>query len=65
MAEKLKMAAQYKFCLTIITASKPTHVTAVELLDDSLGNLESSVHMNFIVDLGWLMAKYFFSGYED
>uniref|UniRef100_A0A182ITF6 PBZ-type domain-containing protein n=2 Tax=Anopheles atroparvus TaxID=41427 RepID=A0A182ITF6_ANOAO len=70
MAQKLAAAAPYNFFLTTITASKPTHteplsITFQELLDASLGQLESSVQMNFMVDIGWLLAHYFFAGYEN
>uniref|UniRef100_A0A182JRK8 PBZ-type domain-containing protein n=1 Tax=Anopheles christyi TaxID=43041 RepID=A0A182JRK8_9DIPT len=70
MAQKLAAAAPYNFFLTTITASKLTHteplsVTFQELLDSSLGELECSVQMNFMVDIGWLLAHYFFAGYEN
>ncbi|XP_052888388.1 probable tyrosyl-DNA phosphodiesterase [Anopheles moucheti] len=70
MAAKLAAAAPYNFFLTTITASKPTHteplsITFQELLDSSLGELECSVQMNFMVDIGWLLAHYFFAGYEN
>uniref|UniRef100_A0A182P8G8 PBZ-type domain-containing protein n=1 Tax=Anopheles epiroticus TaxID=199890 RepID=A0A182P8G8_9DIPT len=70
MAQKLAAAAPYNMFLTTITASKPTHteplsVTFQELLDTSLGELECSVQMNFMVDIGWLLAHYYFAGYEN
>ncbi|XP_053680169.1 probable tyrosyl-DNA phosphodiesterase [Anopheles nili] len=70
MAQKLAAAAPYNFFLTTITASKPTHneplsITFQELLDSSLGQLECSVQMNFMVDIGWLLAHYYFAGYEN
>ncbi|XP_040165986.1 probable tyrosyl-DNA phosphodiesterase [Anopheles arabiensis] len=70
MEQKLSAAAPYNFFLTTITASKRTHaeplsVTFQELLDSSLGELECSVQMNFMVDIGWLLAHYFFAGYEN
>ena len=54
MAAKLKNAAPYNIFLTTVTDSKPTHtdplsVTFLELLDPSLGELESSVQFNFMV----------------
>ena len=54
MAEKLKNAAPYNIFLTTVSDSKPTHtdplsVTFLELLDPSLGELESSVQFNFMV----------------
>ena len=69
MAEKLRKAAPYNFFLTTVTESPVTHneplsVTFMELLDPSLGDLESSVQINFMVDLGWLLAQYYFTGNE-
>lgn len=66
MAEKLKNAAPYHFFLTTVTAAPETHsdplsVTFQELLDPSLGELESSVQINFMVDAGWLLAQYAFA----
>lgn len=70
MAKKLEKAAPYNIFFTTITASKPTHseplsVTFQELLDPSLGDLESSIQINFMVDIGFLMAHYIFSGNEN
>lgn len=31
----------------------------LELLDKSLGQLVESLHINFVVELGWLFAQYF------
>lgn len=61
-AEKLRKAP-YNILLTAITASSSTHVdsnfvTFLELLDPSLGELESSVQLNFTVDINWLLAQY-------
>lgn len=69
MAQKLANSAPYNFFLTTITASKPTHseplsVTFMELLDESLGELENSVQINFMVDISWLMANYYFAAQE-
>jgi tyrosyl-DNA phosphodiesterase-1 len=63
MAEKLKNAAPYNYFLATITDSPRTHtdplsVTFSELLDHSLGELESSVQFNCVVDINWLMAQY-------
>ncbi|XP_021706145.1 probable tyrosyl-DNA phosphodiesterase isoform X1 [Aedes aegypti] len=70
MASKLAAAAPYNYFLTTITDAKITHseplsITFQELLDSSLGELECSVQMNFMVDIGWLLGHYFFAGYED
>ncbi|KAG4076331.1 hypothetical protein HA402_005774 [Bradysia odoriphaga] len=70
MQKKLDQAAPYNFFLTTITDSKPTHreplsITFQEILDQSLGELESSVQINFMIDIGWLLAHYYFAGYLD
>ncbi|XP_034238223.1 probable tyrosyl-DNA phosphodiesterase isoform X2 [Thrips palmi] len=64
---KLDAAAPYNFFLTSITDSPQTHsepltITFTELLDKSLGELESSLQINFMVELGWLLAQYFYTG---
>ncbi|XP_050327874.1 probable tyrosyl-DNA phosphodiesterase [Bactrocera neohumeralis] len=66
-AEKLERAAPYNFFLTAITDSKLTHhepltITLLEILDESLGEIESSVQINFMVDIGWLLGHYYFAG---
>lgn len=35
-----------------------------ELLDDSLGELECSLQINFMIDISWLLGNYYFSGNE-
>lgn len=67
MAEKLAQAAPYNYFLTAITSSKATHnepqsITLQEILDPSLGDIESSVQINFMVDIGWLLGHYHFAG---
>lgn len=67
MKEKLAAAAPFNFFLTTITSSKPTHeeplsLTFLEILDPSLGELECSVQINFMIDIGWLLGQYFFAG---
>ncbi|XP_068150970.1 probable tyrosyl-DNA phosphodiesterase isoform X1 [Drosophila tropicalis] len=67
MAGKLEKAAPYNMFLTAITDSKPTHteplsVTLQEILDESLGEIESTVQINFMVDIGWLLGHYYFAG---
>lgn len=69
MLEKLKQSAPYNFFLTTVTASKVTHsdplsITFQEILDHSLGELESSVQFNYMVDPGWLLAQYAFAKYS-
>lgn len=68
MAEKLAAAAPYNYFLTAIPSSQPTHneplsITFQEILDPSLGELESSVQINFMIDIGWLLAQYYFAGH--
>lgn len=70
MAKKLERAAPYNLFLTAITDSKPTHseplsVTLQEILDESLGEIESTVQINFMVDIGWLLGHYYFAGILD
>lgn len=66
-AEKLKKAAPYNMFLTTVTDSPATYVdplsvTFLDLLDPSLGELESSVQINFVVDINWLLAQYSVAG---
>ncbi|EDW12999.1 probable tyrosyl-DNA phosphodiesterase [Drosophila mojavensis] len=67
MARKLEQAAPYNMFLTAITDSKPTHreplsITLQEIFDESLGEIESSVQINFMIDIGWLLGHYYFAG---
>ncbi|XP_063223988.1 probable tyrosyl-DNA phosphodiesterase isoform X2 [Bacillus rossius redtenbacheri] len=68
-ASKLRAAEPYGLFLTTVKASVPTHaeplsMTFSELLHPSLGDLESSLQINFMVDLGWLMANYYVHGHS-
>lgn len=68
MAQKLAASAPYNYFLTAIPSSKPTHseplsITFQEILDPSLGELECSVQINFMIDIGWLLAQYYFAGH--
>lgn len=67
MARKLEQAAPYNMFLTAITDSKPTHqeplsITLQEIFDESLGEIESTVQINFMIDIGWLLGHYYFAG---
>lgn len=67
--KKFEASEPYNFFLTAIVDSPPTHkeqlsITMQEILDTSLGDLESSVQINFMVDVGWLLAHYYFAGHE-
>lgn len=68
MADKLAASRPYNYFLTSITSSPPTHneplsITFQEILDPSLGELESSVQINFMVEAGWLLGQYYFAGH--
>lgn len=68
MENKLAAARPYNYFLTCIPSSPATHdeplsITFQELLDHSLGELENSVQINFMVEIGWLLGQYFFAGY--
>ncbi|KAH8411988.1 hypothetical protein KR222_004882 [Zaprionus bogoriensis] len=70
MARKLEQAAPYNMFLTTVPLSQATHeeplsVTMQELLDESLGEIEASVQINFIVDIDWLQGHYHFAGILD
>lgn len=70
MAEKLAAAKPYNYFLTCITSSPQTHseplsITFQEILDPSLGDLECSVQINFMVEIGWLLGQYYFAGHLD
>lgn len=46
--------------VTIQSAIKLILISFIlELLDKSLGELAESLHINFMVELGWLFAQYF------
>lgn len=67
--KKYEASHPYNFFLTAIPSSKPTHketlsMTMQEILDLSLGDLDSSVQINYMVDIGWLLAHYYFAGHE-
>ncbi|KAJ9581508.1 hypothetical protein L9F63_023312 [Diploptera punctata] len=62
-AAKLAAAAPYNFFLTAIRDSSPTHreplsISYHNLLDPSMGDLDSSLQINFMVELDWLMEQY-------
>ena len=67
MAEKLRLAAPYNMFLTAVTKSPMTHqdpafITFLDLFDPSLGELESSVQINFTISIDWLFAQYTVAG---
>lgn len=67
MARKLINAHPYNYFLTAITSSPQTHneplsITLQEILDPSLGDIECTLQINFMVDIGWLLGHYHFAG---
>ncbi|KAH8263035.1 hypothetical protein KR044_003547 [Drosophila immigrans] len=70
MAEKLQRAAPYNIFFTAIRDSKATHeepltITMQEIFDESLGDIECSVQINFIVHIRWLLGFYHKAGILD
>ncbi|XP_066991996.2 probable tyrosyl-DNA phosphodiesterase [Anabrus simplex] len=65
VAARLEAAAPYYFFLTKVRSVAATHVeplsiTFRELLDPSLGKLEASCQINYMVEMPWLMHHYFY-----
>lgn len=63
MEQKLDAAKPYNYFLTTITSSPSTHneplsITFQDILDPSLGELECSVQINFMVEMNWLLRQY-------
>ena len=61
--QKLEAAAPYNYFLTKVKENTETHkamdsIYMTELLHPSLGQLSSSLQINFMVDLEWLMMNY-------
>jgi hypothetical protein len=68
-AFRLAESSPYNFFLTAICDSPATHKEALsisfhELLDPTLGDLDSSLQINFMVELDWLMEMYKVFGHE-
>lgn len=68
--EKINGSAPYNFFLTAIESSlqsklEPLTITFQEIFDQSLGDLECSVQINFTVDPQWLFAQYDSVGHLD
>ncbi|XP_060864486.1 probable tyrosyl-DNA phosphodiesterase [Metopolophium dirhodum] len=62
--KKLEKSEPYRIFMTPISCDPGTHteestLSFAELLDKSLGDLTESLHLNFMVELGWLFAQYF------
>ncbi|KAF9416648.1 hypothetical protein HW555_006078 [Spodoptera exigua] len=70
MAAKHDASAPYYVFYTTIKDAKETHnqpysITFLEILDSSLGELKCSLQINFMVEIGWLLAQYYFAGYSE
>ncbi|CAH0698450.1 unnamed protein product [Spodoptera exigua] len=70
MAAKHDASAPYYVFYTTIKDAKETHnqpysITFLEILDRSLGELKCSLQINFMVEIGWLLAQYYFAGYSE
>lgn len=64
---KYALSAPYHLFFTRVEKSKqtydqPTSITFPEILDISLGEIEKSLHINFMVDVGWLCLQYLLAG---
>ncbi|KAJ8679346.1 hypothetical protein QAD02_015133 [Eretmocerus hayati] len=65
-ALKYALSAPYYYFFNRVTKSKTTHnqpftVSFPELLDISLGEIVDSLHINFMVEVGWLCLQYLFA----
>ncbi|XP_053601935.1 probable tyrosyl-DNA phosphodiesterase [Plodia interpunctella] len=70
MLAKHAASAPYHIFYTTIsdesrTHSQPYSITFLEILDRSLGELKCSLQINFMVEIGWLLAQYYFAGYSN
>jgi len=66
-AIKYAFSAPYYLFFTRIEKSKETYnqqfsITFPEILDRSLGEIVNSLHLNFMVDVGWLCLQYLLAG---
>ncbi|XP_060817013.1 probable tyrosyl-DNA phosphodiesterase [Bombus pascuorum] len=64
---KYALSAPYHLFLTRIQNSKETYnqqfsITFPEILDISLGEIVKSLHINFMVNVGWLCLQYLLAG---
>ncbi|XP_017766408.1 PREDICTED: probable tyrosyl-DNA phosphodiesterase isoform X2 [Eufriesea mexicana] len=61
------LSAPYHLFFSRVQKSKATYdqqfsITFPEILDISLGEIENSLHINFMVDVGWLCLQYLLAG---
>ncbi|XP_011167132.1 probable tyrosyl-DNA phosphodiesterase isoform X1 [Solenopsis invicta] len=66
-AIKYAFSAPYHLFFTRVENSKETYnqqfsITFPEILDRSLGEIVKSLHLNFMVDVGWLCLQYLLAG---
>ncbi|XP_032673346.1 probable tyrosyl-DNA phosphodiesterase isoform X2 [Odontomachus brunneus] len=66
-ALKYALSAPYHLFFTRVEKSKETYnqqfsITFPEILDRSLGEIVDSLHLNFMVDVGWLCLQYLLAG---
>lgn len=66
-AIKYAFSAPYHLFFTRVESSKETYnqqssITFPEILDRSLGEIVKSLHLNFMVDVGWLCLQYLLAG---
>lgn len=66
-AIKYALSAPYHLFFTRVEKSRETYkqefsVTFPEILDISLGEIVNSLHINFMVDVGWLCLQYLLAG---
>lgn len=67
--KKFEASHPYNYFLTTIVPIPETHteqlsISFQEILDLSLGDLESSLQINFMLDFMWLLGHYHFQGHE-
>lgn len=66
-AVKYALSAPYHLFFTRVEKSKETYdqrfsITFPEILDRSVGEIVESLHLNFMVDVGWLCLQYLLAG---
>lgn len=70
LAQKLIASRPYNMFLTCVTSSPQTHteplsITFVDILHESLGEIECSVQINYMVEANWLFSQYTLAGHMD
>lgn len=67
--KKFEASHPYNYFLTTVVPIPETHteqlsISFQEILDVSLGDLESSLQINFMLDFPWLLEHYHCQGHE-